>query len=78
MCSASSDPSQHDVPVTPAPPRRYVLSGDKPEPRGSVALAVLGEMLTEAEDYENGIPDQSRVNAIQEARQRVAEAEAAL
>ncbi len=30
MCSQSDDPSEHDRPPTPKPPRAYVLSGSRP------------------------------------------------
>lgn len=85
MCSAADDPTTYDAP-TPQPPRRYVLSGDAParEP-ASVALAVLGEMLTDAErDYGQLYPPpyswevDARLRALREARDRVAAAEAAL
>jgi hypothetical protein len=44
----AGDPDELTV-VNPTPPRRYVLSGGD-EPQASVALAVLGTMLTEADD----------------------------
>ena len=65
-------------------PRRYVLAGDEPSP--SVALAVLGTMLTEAESdlrvVENSHTGATTVamaravaDALRRARNRVAEAE---
>jgi hypothetical protein len=71
----------YDAP-TPAPPRRIVTAGD-PLPRGSVALAVLGEMLNDAETRDaapspNGYSAmfwRGRSEALREARDRVAEAE---
>ena len=79
----NDDPTTYDGPTRP---RRYVLSGDKPEP-SSIALAVLGTMLSEAEDdlrvVENSKTGPTTtamarvvVDALRRARNRVAEAEA--
>ena len=78
MCSAADDPTQYDIPE-PQPPRVYRLAGDAPveEPHGSVALAVLGEMLMEAErasDWHNPAASRARITTLREARDRVAEA----
>lgn len=74
MCSQQDDPTQYDV-VAPKPPTRIRTAGPRPadtEPRGSVALAVLGEMIQDAEDHARWV----RVTVLREARRRVAEAEA--
>lgn len=66
-------------------PRRYVLAGG-PEPKPSVALAILGDMLNEAENdlrvVENSKTGPTTVamarvvvDALRRARNRVAEAE---
>lgn len=81
MCSANDDPTTYDIPE-PIAPRVYRLSGDRPEPivgRGSVALAVLGEMLNDAEkEYDEEPLNPTRETAfvvLRRARDRVAEAE---
>lgn len=83
MCSSQgeNDPSTYDTPVTQ--PRRYVLSGTPRKP--SVALAVIGTMLTEAEEEAKEEGGMNRlllkegvIPTLLEARDRVAEAEAAL
>jgi hypothetical protein len=74
--------------IEPTQPRAYRLSGDRPvepEPQPSIALAVLGEMLTEAErmaeDLDRGRSYHSldwadaQVAALREARDRIAKAE---
>ena len=81
MCSAHDDPTTYDPP-TPTRPRTYVLSGDTPEPRGSVALAVIGEMLTEAEAIATSVPQSLafhvEVETLRRARDRIAAAEQAV
>jgi hypothetical protein len=83
MCSAADDPTTYDR--KPTTPRRYVLAGGE-EPRPSVALAVLGTMLTEAESdlrvVENSKTGATTVamaravvDALRRARNRVAAAE---
>lgn len=52
-------------------PRVYRLSGDDPRP--SVALAVLGTMISEAET--DVFPDWGRIDGLKDARDRVAAAE---
>jgi hypothetical protein len=77
MCSANDDPTTYDLPE-PRPPRRLVSAGD-PLGRGSVALAVLGEMLNDAENAlarPLSWTAQTRVDALREARDKVAAAEA--
>lgn len=77
------DPSDPRTAPTPQSPRRYVLSGGQPSEPASVALAVLGELLDEAERLETpetqGQRDiaRARVVALRTARDRVAAAEAA-
>ena len=67
-------------------PRRYILAGQD-EPKSSIALAVLGTMLTEAESdlrvVENSKTGATTVamaravaDALRRARNRVADAEA--
>ena len=84
MCSANDDPSYFTAP-TPQRPRVYELSGSVPPPRvaASVALAVLGEMLTEAEGAWDKAHDlrttelaMQRIGILQDARDRIAKAEA--
>ena len=69
-------------------PRRYVLAGGH-EPRPSVALAVLGEMLNDAENDLRTVENSKTgpttvamarvaVDALRRARNRVAEAESRL
>ena len=80
MCSQMDDPTQYDAPE-PTRPRAYVLSGSSRnsigEPQPSIALAVIGDMLEEADalppfhDYQIGFRQ-----ALLEARERVSEAEA--
>lgn len=89
MCSQMDDPSQYSAPE-PVKPRTYVLSGDAAgaelraaalEHRpASLALAVLGEMLTEAEQAEDAgaWPLSNTVETLREARNRVMAAEAKL
>jgi len=72
MCSANDHPPYD--PPTPTRPRKYELSGDGPR---SVALAVLGTMLMEAEAAGHSMTG-VRVLTLREARRRVGEAEAAL
>ena len=84
MCSAMDDPTTFDAPE-PTRPRVYVLAGDAPtvpEPKPSVALAVLGALLNEAEwDLERCMTASertvvgTRISVLSEARDRVAEAE---
>ena len=79
MCSQSDDPSQYDIPL-PQRPRTYRLSGNAPEPRPSVALAVIGAMLEEEDTalakYPESLGHANRRVILQEARDRVAAAEA--
>ena len=87
MCSSFDDPTQYDAP-SPSRPRAYVLSGDAPsEPKPSVALAVLGDLLDRAERHVHDaecLPYGSLhdltmaviVEAYRKARDRVAAAEA--
>jgi hypothetical protein len=57
MCSAADDPTNHDDMVERAygvkyAPRAYNLSGERPvepEPRPSIALAIIGDQLEYAE-----------------------------
>ena len=77
MCGdAASDPSQHAAPE-PQRPRIYELAGERQEPRGSVALAVLGELIQQAEDRE-WVYSADALTVLHEARIRIAAAEAAL
>lgn len=74
MCgTAADDPTQYDQPKVTAP-RVYELSGTR---RPTVALAILGEMLNDAEyAAEAGAwPLSNTVQILREARDRVAEAE---
>jgi hypothetical protein len=84
MCSQADDPTTYDP--KPTAPRRYVLAGGE-EPQASVALAVLGTMLTEAESdwraFEEGRAGPTtlamarvQVDTLRRARNRVADAEA--
>ena len=86
MCSQQDIPP-YDDPEPPelSRPRRYVLSGGD-EPRPSIALAVLGDMLNEAEldlhAMENSKTGPTTVamarvvaDALRRARNRVAAAE---
>jgi hypothetical protein len=82
MCSMNDDPTTYDPPKA-QPPRTYVLSGDRPLVRGSIALVVLGEMLNESENDLDAEADPLlwrsigyRLAALREARDRVAKAEA--
>lgn len=83
MCSQMDDPTQYDAPE-PTRPRAYVLSGSSRnsigEPRPSIALAVLGDLLTEAEQLAIALPDsivvRAEVDTLRNARNRVADAEA--
>ena len=47
MCSQADDPTQYDAPVVTRP-RAYHLSGGA-QPKPSIALAVIGEMIDEYE-----------------------------
>lgn len=80
MCSANDDPTTYSQ------PRSYVLSGGE-QPRPSVALAVLGTMLTEAEADLRMVMNSKAgpttvamanvtVDALRRARNKVADAEA--
>lgn len=65
-----------DIPI-PIRPRTYSLSGAKP--KASVALAVVGEMLDDAESWERLYrgPDRApRTEILREVRERIADAEA--
>jgi hypothetical protein len=84
MCSAHDDPSTHDIPI--AQPRRYVLAGSEP-PKPSAALAVIGDMLNDAENDLRVIENSNTgpttiamarvvVDALRRARNRVSDAEA--
>ena len=86
MCSQTDTPPYDDPEPGPiTQPRRYVLAGGA-EPTPSVALAVLGTMLTEAEGDLDIVRTStagpttraiaaSVVDALRRARNRVAEAE---
>jgi len=88
MCSANVRNEPPYDPPTPTRPRTYLLSGSVPPARvaASVALAVIGEMLTKAEnDVENfqrlRLPFSreyayERVVVLREARDRITAAEA--
>jgi hypothetical protein len=85
MCSANVRNEPPYDPPTPTRPTVYRLSGDVPPARvaASVALAVLGEMLTEAEAWQaktervdSLIEAGERIRALHEARDRIAKAEA--
>ena len=85
MCASNVQNEPPYDPPIPTPPRRYVLAGGE-EPRPSIALAVLGDMLTEAE-HDLRVVENSKtgattvamaravVDALRRARNRVAEAE---
>jgi hypothetical protein len=82
VCSANDDPTYFTAP-TPTRPRTYVLSGARTvhveagTGRGSIALAVLGEMLTEAEGRrDRSMTSDARLLALLEARDRIRAAEA--
>lgn len=86
MCSQGDDPTTYDAPE-PQKPRAYVLSGSKrtfADPQPSVALAVIGEMLNDAEHIletsvrgsDVALAFGQRIVALREARERVAAAEA--
>jgi hypothetical protein len=90
MCASNvQNEPPYDIPE-PQPPRVYRLAGDAPEePRGSVALAVLGEMLSTLEALTNVesmlFSDPARealhkaqIETLRAARDRIAAAEAAL
>jgi hypothetical protein len=78
MCSSHGydDPTTYSAPE-PTRPRVYDLAGEKPEPRGSVALAVIGELIQQAEDRE-WVYSADALTVLYEARLRIAKAEAAL
>jgi hypothetical protein len=85
VCSQTDDPSMIDPPgwnaaTAPTRPRTYVLSGSVPPARvaASIALAVIGEMLSEAEAISPKPMSlrQVAVDTLREARRRIAEAEA--
>lgn len=85
MCSQADEPtgwSDDLVAPEPTAPRVYRLSGDKPpEPRESVALAVIGSMLSEAESIVSARPPFYQAVAaevLREARDRIADAESRL
>lgn len=79
MCSQLDDPTTYDAPE-PVRPRTYRLSGDRPEPRrepASVALAVLGTMIDEADEAFMQTGDALvRGSILREVRDRVRSAEA--
>jgi hypothetical protein len=77
VCSANVRNEPPYDPPMPTKPRVYVLSGSVPPARvaASVALAVLGEMLSE-EERGGGPGTAFRYSALLEARDRVARAEA--
>ena len=75
MCSADDDPTTYDAPVVMRP-RAYRLAGNAPESRGSVALAVIGEMLEEGQTAARSDPRRAAI--LQEVRRRIAAAEARL
>jgi hypothetical protein len=84
VCSANDDPSTYTAP-TPTKPRTYLLSGSVPPARvgASVALAVLGEMLSDAEDAWDKAHDRrtrelalQRIGILTAARDRITAAEA--
>ena len=70
MCSQNDDPTQYDGPVITRP-RKYELSGSEPKP--SIALAVIGDMLDEAE---REVRSDAETYLLRLARQRIAQAEA--
>lgn len=85
MCSQGDDPTTYDVPELIAEgvankvlPRRYVLSGSRPEPRhgGSIALATVGDMLDAAERMPDSPDNWDRIQLLREVRERIAAAEA--
>jgi hypothetical protein len=89
MCSAHDDPSMYDnVPshTNITRPRTYVLAGSEP-PKPSAALAILGDMLNDAENDLRVIENSNTgpttiamarvvVDALRRARNRVSDAEA--
>jgi hypothetical protein len=78
VCSQADVPP-YDIPE-PQPPRVYRLAGDAPEePRGSVALAVLGTLITEEESRPRyyGRWHAGYLFALREARDAVAAVESA-
>ena len=79
MCSADDFPP-YETPV-PQRPRTYRLSGNAPEPRPSIALAVIGQMLEEEEaaiaKYPRDYDHWKRLIVLTEVRDAVAKAEAA-
>ena len=84
MCSSQSndDPTTYDGPVY-STPRVYDLAGAKREPRGSVALAVIGELLTEWDGRhsptEGGTHyNRGYVTALRDARDLIVDAESKL
>jgi hypothetical protein len=91
MCASNvQNEPPYDIPE-PQPPRTYVLAGDAPvEEPASVALAVLGEMLSEVEGHVAAgtsmygsapvpdVPTLVRLQTLREARERIADAEARL
>lgn len=82
MCARSDFPPYD--PPTPQPPRVYRLSGSKPELHGSIALAVIGQMIEEAETLQPAAGLAALRNLrrdvalLREARDRIAAAEAQL
>ena len=91
MCSQQDDPTQYDAPI-PSRPRKYELSGaidlsgSSGTSRGSIALAVLGDMLDYAERQLDATDSGrfpllwdirvARVDILREARDAIAKAEA--
>lgn len=79
MCSANVRNEPPYDPPTPQRPRTYLLSGSVPPARvtASIALAVIGEMLSEVETADIVTPAGDVATAtLHEARRRIAEAEA--